>query len=177
MSQPPWGAIVALSTGGVIGVNARYWLGFWVSRWIANPFPWATFAINISGSFAIGFLTILLTRWLPHPNFRLALLVGFLGGYTTFSTYMFDSLALWERGEIRLALANVAGSTLAGLLAVGLGVGLARTLIASSKNADSKIGVKVDPQGPAMPISEPGSYREPPRAVTTPDPSVPPGDP
>ena len=128
MAQP-WGPILALSAGGVLGVNARYWLGYWFSRWVTHQFPWATFVINVTGSFAIGFLTVALARWLPHPNVRLFALVGFLGGYTTFSTFSFDSLTLWERGEVGLSIANMAGSVAAGFVAVGLGIGLARALV------------------------------------------------
>jgi CrcB protein len=118
--------VVVLSVGGALGVNARYWLGVWMSRWASPQFPWATFAINVSGAFAIGFLTTLLSRWLPHPGMRLLALVGFLGGYTTFSTFAFESLTLWERGERWLSCANVAGSVAAGLVAVTLGTMLAR---------------------------------------------------
>ena len=81
-----WGKILVLSLGGVAGVNARYWLGVWINRWASSQFPWATFSINVSGAFAIGFLTALLARWSPHSHLRLLMLVGFLGGYTTFST-------------------------------------------------------------------------------------------
>src|SRR5207302_1053716 len=113
------------------GVNARYWLGAWMNRWASPQFPWATFTINVSGSFAIGFLTMALARWLPHPYFRLLVLVGFLGGYTTFSTFAFDLLTLWERGDMGRALVNMVGSVAAGFVAAGLGVGLARALIVS----------------------------------------------
>ena len=89
--------IAALSIGGMLGVNARYWLGASISRWASPQYPWATFTINITGSFAIGFLTVLLVRWLPHPNARLLVLTGFLGGYTTFSTFALEAATLWER--------------------------------------------------------------------------------
>ena len=124
----PWIRVAILSVGGALGVNARYWLGVWMSRWVSHPFPWATFTINVSGSFAIGFLSVALDRWLPHPNVRLLVLVGFLGGYTTFSTFSFDSMTLWERGGVGLSLANMVGSVAAGLVAVGLGLRLARAL-------------------------------------------------
>ena len=75
-----WYQVVALSVGGVLGVNARYWLGVVINRWSGAQFPWATFAINISGSFAIGLLSVLLARWVPHPLARLLVVVGFLGG-------------------------------------------------------------------------------------------------
>ncbi len=77
----------------------RYWLGVAISRWAGPQFPWATLAINVSGSFAIGLLTVLLSRWLPHPHMRLLVVVGFLGGYTTFSSFSAEALVLWERGE------------------------------------------------------------------------------
>ena len=120
--------VLVLSVGGALGVNARYWLGFWVSRWTSAQFPCATFVINVSGSFAIGFLSTLLVQRLPHPHLRLLVLVGFLGGYTTFSTFAYESLTLWERGERRLSCAYVAGSVAAGLLAVTVGTLLARGL-------------------------------------------------
>jgi CrcB protein len=123
----PWLRVAVLSLGGALGVNARYWLGAWMTRWASPQFPWATFTINVSGSFAIGFLTMVLARWLPHPNVRLLVLVGFLGGYTTFSTFSFDALRLWERGETARALGYLAGSVAAGCVAVGLGAALART--------------------------------------------------
>jgi CrcB protein len=133
-----WTRVVVLSIGGALGVNARYWLGVWMSQWTSPRFPWATVTINVSGSFAIGFLTTALARWLPHPQARLFVLVGFLGGYTTFSTFEFESLTLWERGEVRLAMLNVAGSVVAGLVAVSLGVVLANALAAPA--AERSIG-------------------------------------
>ena len=81
-----WIRVLILSVGGALGVNARYWLGLWMSRWVDPRFPWAIFITNVSGSFAIGFVVALMTRWLPHPYFRLLVVAGFLGGYTTFST-------------------------------------------------------------------------------------------
>jgi CrcB protein len=120
--------IAVLSLGGVFGVNARYWLGLWVNRWASQRFPWATFLINVTGSFAIGFLTMLLARRLPHQNFRLLVLTGFLGGYTTYSTFAFESLTLWERGEKGISIAYMASTVAAGFVAVTLGVALARNL-------------------------------------------------
>jgi CrcB protein len=127
-----------------VGVNARYWLGFWLSQRVTHPFPWATFVINVTGSFAIGFLTVALARWLPHPNVRLFTLVGLLGGYTTFSTFSFDSLTLWERGEVGLALANMVGSVAAGFVAVVIGVGLARALTVPATERTEGVGISRD---------------------------------
>jgi len=123
-----WTKVIVLSIGGTLGVNARYWLGAWINRWASPQFPWATVIINVTGSFLIGLLTVVLTRWMPHPNIRLTVITGFLGGYTTFSTFENDALTLWERGERILMAANVIGSVTAGFAAVLLGTALARGL-------------------------------------------------
>ncbi|MFO0954328.1 MAG: fluoride efflux transporter CrcB [Isosphaeraceae bacterium] len=141
-----WTRVLAVSAGGVLGVNARYWAGLWLGRWVGTRFPWATVLINVSGSFAIGFLAVVLAVWWPHPNVRLFVVAGLLGGYTTFSAYSLESLALWDRGEYGLALGNMAGSVLAGFLAVAIGAGLGRA--ATGKPA---------PWAPASPASAPAS--------------------
>jgi CrcB protein len=123
-----WYQVGVLSVGGVAGVNARYWLGVVLTRWAGSQFPWATFTINVTGSFAIGLVSVLLARWLPHPHARLLVVVGFLGGYTTFSSFSFESLALWERGEWGPCIAYMAGSVTAGFAAVVLGTALGREL-------------------------------------------------
>lgn len=120
--------ILILTVGGACGVNARYWLGLVVARWLGSKFPWATFCVNVSGSFAIGLAAVILAERWPHPLVRIFALTGFLGGYTTFSAYMFESFSLWERGNRGLATGNVVGSVAAGLLAVALGVALGRWL-------------------------------------------------
>ena len=121
--------ILALSIGGALGVNARYWLGVWFSRWAGSHFPWATFTINITGSFAIGFLGMTLIHWWPHPNARFFAITGFLGGYTTFSSFTLETLALWERGNLWGSLFNAFGSLAFGMIAVVLGVALGRAAV------------------------------------------------
>lgn len=136
-----WYQVAVLSLGGVLGVNARYWLGVVINRWLGSQFPWATFTINVTGSFAIGFCTVVLARWLPHPYARLLVVVGFLGGYTTFSSYSLESLALWERGERRLCVTYMAGSVVSGFAAVVLGTAVGHGLMqstASRGTADSR---------------------------------------
>ncbi len=122
--------VLALSAGGVLGVNARYWLGVWVAGWAGGRFPWATLAINVTGCFLIGLLTVLITRWLPQPHApaKLLVLTGFLGGYTTFSTFAYESAVLWERKVYTGALLNLGGSVAAGFTAVVLGMALGRGL-------------------------------------------------
>jgi CrcB protein len=126
----PWTRIAVLAIGGSLGVNARYWFGAWITRWVSSH--WATCVINVSGSFLIGFLAILLTRWLPHPNIRLLVITGFLGGYTTFSTFEYDAMTLWERGERWSMAANVVVSVVVGFAAVVLGTALGRGLVEPS---------------------------------------------
>jgi protein CrcB len=141
-----WTKVLVLSIGGTLGVNARYWLGVWFSRWASPQFPWATFSINVSGSFLIGFLTVALARWMPHPHLRLLLLTGFLGGYTTFSTFENDALILWERGEGLLMSANLIGSVVLGFAAVVLGTAAARGLAEPRIHRDGIAGSMVETQ-------------------------------
>lgn len=123
-----WTTILVLTVGGAIGVNTRHFVGIWVRNWAGHHFPWGTFLINVSGSFAIGFLAMALDRWLPSPRLRLLIVTGFLGGYTTFSSYMIESMLLWERGEALRACAYFFGSAAAGLVAVIVGMALGRSV-------------------------------------------------
>jgi CrcB protein len=154
-----------LSLGGALGVNARYWLGAWMNRWASHRFPWATFTINVTGSFAIGFLTMVLGRWLPDPHVRLLVVVGFLGGYTTFSTFSFESLTLWERGEAGLSLANMVGSVAAGFVAAALGLGLARVLVVAPPQRDARallqVRAPIEAQPRGDPVDEPAREERP----------------
>ena len=85
--------------------------------------------INVTGCFIIGFLSALLTgKFLPHPTLRVAILTGFVGAYTTFSTFTYETLQLGRGGAIGMALANVAASVVAGLGAVWLGTALGGAL-------------------------------------------------
>jgi fluoride exporter len=120
-----WGRILLLSIGGILGVNARYVVALWMKEWTNPLFPWPTFAINVSGSFLVGFLACVLARWLPHENARVMMVTGFLGGYTTFSTFAFESYSLWEQGARVRSLVYGCGSLVAGFFAVLLGICLA----------------------------------------------------
>jgi fluoride exporter len=160
-----WYQVLVLSVGGVLGVNARYWLGVAITRWTGAQFPWATLTINVTGSFAIGLFTVFLARWLPqHPHARLLVVVGFLGGYTTFSSFSFESLTLWERGERRLCLTYMIGSVVAGFAAVLMGTALGRGL--ANPPADRAL-----PRDRAWSGSSSGAPRSPAgdRAETVPD--------
>ncbi len=118
------GVILLVSVGGILGVNLRYWLGVWIVDRMDPRFPWATFLINVTGAFLIGLLAPWLARCWPDPRVRVFLLTGFLGGYTTFSSFTLEALALWERGDIGRAVTYVGLSNVLGLLAVAAGAWL-----------------------------------------------------
>ena len=112
---------------GGLGSLARYLTASAVAAKLGARFPWGTLVVNVSGSFLIGLLMTLLTeRWQPHPNWRLALVVGFLGGYTTFSSFEWETFAVVRDGGFWIGVANVVGSVLFGYAAVWIGSILAR---------------------------------------------------
>jgi CrcB protein len=112
--------------GGATGSLMRYVLGTAIMNRTGARFPLGTVVINITGSFLIGLLMTLLTERLsPNPNWRLLLVVGFLGGYTTFSSFEWETLGLMRDGARWLGLLNVVGSVVIGYLAVWLGAAVA----------------------------------------------------
>jgi CrcB protein len=114
---------------GAAGAVSRYWLDGRVSDVAHGQFPWGTFVINVVGAFLLGLLVALTTeRLLPHPNWRIALGIGFLGSFTTFSTYTYETVKLAEDGAIGLALLNSIGMLALGLLAAASGLALGRAL-------------------------------------------------
>jgi CrcB protein len=113
---------------GGLGALCRYALDGAVGRRFSG-FPWGTFAVNVSGSLALGFLfTLMVKRLEVAPWLRSAVTIGFLGGYTTFSTFSLETFRLLQDRELGLAAANVLGSVAAGLLAVYVGVVAARAV-------------------------------------------------
>jgi CrcB protein len=121
--------VFLVGVGGFLGANLRYWLGAWLDSLFGLRFPLGTFAVNLTGSLALGFIaTLTLERALIDPNWRLAIAVGFLGAYTTFSTFTYETVRLLETGSYVLALINVAASALLGLLGAGIGIVLARAI-------------------------------------------------
>lgn len=120
---------VWVGIAGFFGAIARYTLGGFVSDRTHGAFPWETLVINVSGCFALGFIFTLLTeRFMPNPTLRIALTVGFLGAYTTFSTLSLETFRLLEDGAIVLGTLNSVGSLVAGLLAVYGGVLVGRAI-------------------------------------------------
>lgn len=118
---------IAVAIGGALGALARYWVANVVGARFDTKFPFSTLVINLSGSFIAGlFLTLALERVNLHPNWRLAVAVGFLGAYTTFSTLAYESFKLMEERSIVRGFANLIVSMTLGLAAVWLGVVAAR---------------------------------------------------
>lgn len=112
--------------GAGLGGLARYVSGTWIMAKYAGRFPLGTFVINVTGSFVIGVLMTLLTeRFHPHPNWRLFLVVGVLGGYTTFSSFEYETYQAVRDGARWMGMLYLMGSVLVGYLGVWLGVSLA----------------------------------------------------
>ncbi len=120
---------VAVAAGAVLGANLRYAVGLWAAdRW-GIDFPYGTFAVNVSGAFIIGlFLTIVGSRADVNPLWRLFFATGLLGGYTTFSAFTWEALALAESGAWLRAGLYVLGSNVIGLVGVWLGWLLGRMI-------------------------------------------------
>jgi CrcB protein len=109
--------------GGGIGSVARYLLGGWFAGRFGPAFPYGTFVINVTGSFIIGlFLSFAQERASLSPYWRLLFAVGFLGGYTTFSTFEYESIRLLQDGELLLGAIYVMGSVVTGALSVVAGI-------------------------------------------------------
>jgi fluoride exporter len=113
-------------TGAGLGGLARYLAASWIIEKYAGRFPLGTFVINVTGSFLIGVLMTLLTeRGQPHPNWRLFLVVGVLGGYTTFSSFEYETYRAVREGARWIGLLYVIGSVVLGYFGVWLGAALA----------------------------------------------------
>ncbi len=116
-----------ISLGAILGANCRYWIGGWAVERFGTTFPYGNLIINLSGSFILGiFMTLFTDRFLVNPYWRLLVPIGFLGTYTTFSSYTYESVSLMLRGQYIAGLINLFGSSFLGGLAVLLGILLGR---------------------------------------------------
>ena len=120
---------VVVGLGGFLGAIARFWLGAYIGNRMGTKFPYGTFVINISGSFLIGLvITTLSGRADWSPNWRYLIPIGFLGGYTTFSSFEYETLRTIQDGQIGLGILYVGLSVFVGFLAVWGGVIAGRAL-------------------------------------------------
>ncbi len=117
--------LFAVALAGAFGATARYVVDGLVQDRVEGAFPWGTWVVNISGSFALGFLTGLALDHGLGDTPKAVIGAGFIGAYTTFSTFTYETLRLVEEGSRYEAALNVATSTAIGLLAAGVGLALA----------------------------------------------------
>jgi CrcB protein len=114
--------IAGVALGGALGASARYLLDRAIEQRTFSVFPWATFTINLTGCFLIGVIgQALVDRHHLPAWLRVGLVVGVIGGYTTFSTFAQEGLTLFESRDVAVALTYVAGSVFAGIVFVYLG--------------------------------------------------------
>ena len=122
-------AYLWIALGAVVGASARYFVSGYAVKLYSSSFPFGTLIINFTGSLVLGFFLVWSTeRVLLDPRWRLLVAIGFCGSYTTFSSYAFETFALFEQGQWLLVGLNVIASNLLCLLAVLAGAAVARSL-------------------------------------------------
>ena len=120
--------IIAIGIAGLAGTLARYWLSGLLDQWWGGTFPFGTLIVNLVGCLAIGVLFHSMEKYLIDPVVRSVVLIGFLGGFTTFSSFAVQSFNLLRDGEIFLASANIVISNMVGLFLVWVGYSVSRAL-------------------------------------------------
>ena len=121
--------VLLVAAGGAIGASLRHFVYMAAFRLVGPNFPWGTMAVNIAGSLAMGvFIELLARRFNASNELRLLVATGILGGFTTFSAFSLDFAVLWERGAMVSALGYALASVIGSILALFLGLWLARSL-------------------------------------------------
>lgn len=118
-----------IGVGGFLGAIARYTLGTYIGGRYGVRFPLGTFIINVSGSFLIGLILTLLARTTASPYWRYLIPIGFIGAYTTFSTFEYETFRAIQDGQLMTGLLNVALSLIIGFIAVWAGAAIGRVLV------------------------------------------------
>jgi fluoride exporter len=129
--SPHLRAAIAISLGAISGALSRYYLGLWFAQRFGSAFPYGTLFINLSGCLLMGVFTVIVLERVPNlaPDVRLLVSVGYLGAYTTFSTYILETSNLLQTGHSLVALLYWIGSSIVGLICLEVGKFLARKLI------------------------------------------------
>ena len=120
---------LAVAVGGALGAMARYAVSILVFNYSSDKFPYATLSVNVLGSFIMGILFVIIVERAALPvEMRSLLMVGFLGAFTTFSTFSLDALSLWQNGHLFVALVYVLATVVLCLVAISSSIWLARLL-------------------------------------------------
>ena len=121
--------VLVICLGAIVGANARYFISRFAAQVLGPVFPYGTLFINVVGSFIVGFFVVWTAeRVLADPRWRLLVVVGFCGSLTTFSSYAFETMSFFERGQWLLLLTNIFGNNLLCLAGALGGMALARVL-------------------------------------------------
>ena len=121
--------VILISLGAIIGANLRYFVAQYVTALLPSSFPFGTLIINISASFILGFFLIWTSeRVLVDPRWRLFVAVGFCATYSTYSSYAYETFALFEKGQFPVAALNILVTNAVCFVAVALGAAAARSL-------------------------------------------------
>lgn len=118
-------SILMVALGGALGAVARYGVSGWVHNYFPSAFPWGTLTVNALGSFVLGFSAILLSKYFSEMDMvRLLLITGFLGAFTTFSTFSYQSIFLIQQGKLLMAGTNIVANVMVCCVLAGIGVWL-----------------------------------------------------
>lgn len=121
--------VLIIAIGAIFGANSRWLISRWAAKFISPVFPYGTLFINVTGSFIVGFFMIWSTqRVLLDPRWRLLIVVGFCGAFTTFSSFAFETMAYFEQGQWMMMAVNFVSNNLLCLVAALAGMALARVL-------------------------------------------------